>query len=549
MARTPVAETPVATDTDIVLAHVEAVRERTRVPMDTDGFTPDWKDRPSPHTRHPGAPRTALPPARLSARRAGAEAAGFTAELLAETLHLAAGPLARRWQIDWNLDDVGRARPHTAAWSRGTPSGGANHPWELYWLPAPGLPLAPGLLHYESGSHSLARLATGDLTAAVRAALAPDHGADHVPHDGADDDAGTDHDASGGYLVCTVRPWKTAFKYGAFSYHVATHDIGALLGTWTALSRAAGIPGAPRFWFDEPALNGLMGLDPAEESVHAVLPLPWWRPAPATRGPAPRAPYGGGPARPPPAEASRRTRSFTAADAVRRATVRTVPDRAPEPPPPLAAGRAAPAGLALPAARPSAADPRAVLSRRRSANGRLDPRAALTAAQLADVLAAASAEPAPGAGSPLTRLLVDVRRVEGLAPGPYHYDPVRHALVPTTPPDAPRPTPLRQGDYAMRNYAVAHAAAFLAFAWRPAPTLAALGPRAYRAAHAEAGARGQLLHLAAEAAGLGSGMALGMDARAVDRALAGEDPELRTTLCLFLGPSLPGAAFLDDRLC
>ncbi|MFE3761156.1 nitroreductase family protein [Streptomyces sp. NPDC059104] len=531
-----------------VLAHLEAVRDRPRRALDDADFAPDWSDRPSPHTAHPGAEEFPLPTAcpadgagsladalayALTHARSDTAAErgdpGLTLRSFAGALHLTAGILSRRWQIDWNGDAARRARLPTAAWGRGTPSGGANHPWELYWVPAPGLPLAPGLLHYASGRHTLERLATGDATPAIRAAL-----------------PGRTPPPTGGYLICTLRPWKTAFKYGNFAYHVATHDTGAFLGSWNLLRRAAGDPATAVLDFDERAVNRVLGLDPGEESAYAVLPLAWHpderrTPLPGTTPPP--APEGGGPGRPRPREQSRSPRSFPLLEALRHATTgggppttpTATPRTPPSPPPPSPL-------LRLPPAVIPGADLAALLSRRRSAVGRLDPRTPLTAEDLAVVLRSAAA-----AGErPLVRLRVIAQRIEGVRPGSYAYRPEQHALLRTG--SASRLAP---HDYALDNYAVAHAAAVIAFTWRPAPVLDALGAHAYRSAHAEAGAAAQHLHLAAQALGLACGLVLGTDLRAVDRAVtdpADGEAELRTSLCAFLAPRLPGTATLDDRL-
>ncbi|GHB07313.1 nitroreductase family protein [Streptomyces termitum] len=556
-------------DVTTVLDYIEAVRERPREPIAGEDFTPDWSDRPAPHTVHPGAPETVLPTATASpaggtladavarARATGpGESSGLTFRDFAGMLQLTAGTLARRWQIDWNGDAAVRARLHGAAWGRGTPSGGANYPWELYWAAAPGLPVPPGLLHYASGRHTLERLATGDPTPMVRTALAA-AAADPGPP------------PSGGHLICTLRPWKTGFKYGGFAYHVATHDVGALLGSLGLCHHAAGLPFRPRLRFDEAALNAALGLDPDQESAYAVIPLTWHpaehrRPRTGTVPPAVTAP---GPARPRARERSTKVTHFPTLTALRRATAGPAGGagegerlgREPDPTPaspasltpltpltPLASG-----ALPLPDVEIPAVALGELLSRRRSTVGRLDPRAPLTTAELAVALRCAAA--ATGA-RPLTGMRVLAQRVEGIAPGSYRYEAARHALVPVE--TASR---LGERDYAMRNYAVAHAGAVIAFTWRPGPTLAALGPNAYRAAHAEAGAAAQYLHLAAEATGLGCGLLLGLDPRAVDLTMSetpAPDPDpnsdsdsgLRTTLCLFLGRRMPGAAGLDDRL-
>ncbi|MFG2623308.1 nitroreductase family protein [Streptomyces sp. NPDC048507] len=535
-----------------VLAHIEAVRDRPRAGLDDGDFTPDWSDRPSPHTSHPGAEQVPLPTARPAdgcgsladavtyaetaaggggGGGAGAETAGapgLTLRSFAGALHLTAGPLSRRWQIDWNGDAARRARLRTAAWGRGTPSGGANHPWELYWAPAPGLPVPPGLLHYASGRHTLERLATGDATPAIRAALPA---APPPP--------------TGGYLICTLRPWKTAFKYGNFAYHVATHDIGAFLGSWNLLRRAAGDPARAVLDFDEDAVGRVLGLDPGEESAYAVLPLAWHpgeHRAPLPGTPAPAAPTGGGPGRPRAAERSRRPRGFPLLDALRSATAGRRPGAAPgAPPAPVPVTSSPP--VPLPRAPVPGAGLAGLLSRRRSAVGRLDPRTPLTAEELAVVLRCAAA--ASGERS-VVRMRVLAQRIEGIGPGSYEYASGRHVLLPTGP-----TARLAAGDYALENYAVAQAAAVIAFTWRPVPVLDALGAHGYRAAHAEAGAAAQHLHLAAQALGLACGLVLGTDPRAVDRAVTGPadgEDEVRTSLCAFLSPRLPGTAALDDRL-
>lgn len=524
-----------------VLDYVEAVRERFRRNMDDDDLPPDWSDRPSSHTVHPGAPEILLAPAAAEDLGGGLAhavahptagggprgAPGLTLQSLASALQATTGLLSRPWQIDWNGDAPQRTRLPGFTWRRGTPSGGANYPWELYWAAAPGLPVPPGLLHYASGRHTLERIATGDVSAALHAALPP--AAADAPR------------PTGGYLICALRPWKTAYKYGNFAYHLATHDIGAFLGSWQLTQQAAGRSGRAVLCFDEPAVNALLGLDPDRESAYAVLPLEW---DPAEHRLARTAAPPAGAVRPRPRERSRHVREFPVLTAMRHATAGSRTGRSHAP----SAGRhPVPRPPEQPLRLPDTAVPAAplseLLSRRRSAGGRLDPLAPLTAGELAVVLRCAAAASA-GVDRPLTRIRVIAQRIEGIAPGGYRYDPDEHALVAVGAP--PR---LSQHDYALQNYAVAQAGAVIAFAWHPVPDLAAVGPHAYRVAHAEAGAAAQHLHLAAQAVGLGFGLVLGVDLRAVDRAVAGEgEPELRTSLCGFLGARIPGPAALDERL-
>ncbi|MBT2468154.1 nitroreductase family protein [Streptomyces sp. ISL-66] len=525
-----------------VLDYVEAVRERFRRSMDDDDLPPDWSDRPSSHTVHPGTQEILLAPTSAEDLGGGladavadptaggghGSAPGLTLRSLASAFQATTGPLSRSWQIDWNGDASQHTRLPSGTWRRGTPSGGANYPWELYWAAGPGLPVPPGLLHYASGRHTLERLATGDVSAAVHAALPTA-------------DAGAPR-PTGGYLICALRPWKTAFKYGNFAYHLATHDIGAFLGSWQLTQRASGRPGRAVLRFDEPAVNAVLGLDPDRESAYAVLPLEW---DPAEHRPARTTVPTAGQARPQPWERSRHVKEFPVLTAMRRATAGGGTG---QPHAPSAGHRPMPGPAARTVRLPDAALPATalseLLSRRRSTGGRLDPLAPLTADELAVVLRCAAAA-APVAGDRrLTRIRVIAQRIEGIAPGGYRYDPDEHTLIAAG--AAPR---LSQQDYVLRNYAVAQAGAVIAFTWRPAPDLAAHGPQAYRVAHAEAGAAAQHLHLAAQAAGLGFGLVLGVDLRAVDRAVGGDgEPELRTSLCGFLGARIRGSAALDERL-
>lgn len=144
----------------------------------------------------------------------------------------------------------------------------------------------------------------GDLTAEVRDACAGAGSAD-------------------GFLLVTVRFWKNAFKYNSFCYHVVTQDAGALLGCWELIARATGRRLPRVLWFDDERLNRLLGLVTDEESVLAVVPLPF---GPPGAGPQPSAAAGGtagrgGPAGRPSFERSARTRTFEQVRQVHRAVL------------------------------------------------------------------------------------------------------------------------------------------------------------------------------------------------------------------------------------
>ncbi|MFJ9417497.1 nitroreductase family protein [Streptomyces sp. NPDC101227] len=511
----------------VTLDYLDAVHRRAHDPLEPPGFAPDWADRPLPHTHHPGAERLPLPfPATLAQP---VPQGPFGLDSLAADLQAAIGIGARRYQVDWNADLADRAAPHTVRWGRGTPSGGAAYPVEVYWAAGPSAPVPGGVFHYASGLHAMERLSAGDPTAAVHAALGPGAAA-----------------LGDQFLLCTVRLWKNAFKYHNLAYHLATLDLGAFTGSWELLSRDRGLPYRQRVWFDQDALNALLGLDPDAEAVHAVLPLRW------RVGEPPVAPAAPVTVRPPHHERSSAVRDFALARGVQRATA-AAPATAPravtldEEPVPSGAV-ALPGG---PDARP-AGRAAATLARRSSASGRFDASRPLEPAALAAVLRATApadrtthehdAHDEPAA---LTGLSVVVRRVHGLDPGIYGYHAGSHTLAPV-PGDGP--AAVTEELYGLDNYSVGQAPAMLVLHWHPGRTVSAYGPRAYRAANIEAGAAAQRAHLAATALDLASGIVLGMDAVPLDAALGLTGRGRHSQVYVFLGHHRPGAAGLDGRL-
>jgi SagB-type dehydrogenase family enzyme len=111
------------------------------------------------------------------------------------------------------------------------------------------------------------------------------------------------------------------------------------------------------------------------------------------------------------------------------------------------------------------------------------------------------ARPTPSAGAlhPL-ELFLDARRVEGLAPGRYHYDPQAHELEWLG--DGPDPGALAEA--AFGQPACEQAALVLAVAGVPARSMWKYGQRGYRFMLLEAGHLAHQLCLAAGALGVGS---------------------------------------------
>lgn len=533
---------PAPPDARIARDYAEAAYRLVREPMEPAGFIPNWPDQPAAHKTYPDAPMVALPdrpPPERPLAEARAPAAGeYTMDSLAWLLRMSYGVLSRRLRVDWNHVSTVRTRYSTAFWSRGTVSGGGLYPLEIYWVAGAGGPLPPGVYHYATGHHALERLTGTDITDRVRAAV-------HQHPDAV---------RTGQFLVVSLRFRRNTFKYANLGYHVSTLDVGALLGSWDLLGAGLGVPARRLLWFDDAAMNSLLGLETAEESVLAVVPLPWVA-APAGHRVGPTA------AEPPvPFERSRTALRFPRVERVHRATL-----VAGKPRPGRDAARAArvspSCGAAVELPRPGTdhlTEPvSALLARRRSSSGGLAAVPALRLDQLGTVLELAAraghyrgdlapdAEPAGW-----TRLSVLANHVAGLASGGYRYDPAGHALHRVEPgvPDPEWPAFLRRVGMALMNYNLDQAAAVLVISGRLDALLAGYGARGYRLLNAEAGTVAQAGYLAATALRIGCGAVLNLDNLAVNEALGFTGTDERSVLFLLIGGDRDGRADLDYRL-
>jgi SagB-type dehydrogenase family enzyme len=484
--------------------YATAVMWRARAPMEPADFVPDWSDRPRKGRFFPGAPAFPLPDggcahdATLGRGLYGEPGTGaFTVPLLGAMLRDSYGLTGRRLAVQANSDLGGLPFHSEANWSRGTASGGGLYPVGIHWISGASGPLAPGVYYYDTPRHQVVRLLSGDVTGEVRAALGDLPGAE-----------GTDQ-----FLVLGVSFWQNSFKYNSFCYHVVTMDVGALLQTWRMWAGAHGLHIGPALWFDEARLGRLLGFDPEQDGVFAVVPLRWAgaRPADAAeRTPAARV-------RLVPEERSRRVLTFPTVRQIHAATL----DGAGERPAPgaLDTALAPPAGpgdrVALPEPAPPAASVRRALRERRSSFGRFTSVTPLAPDRLAAVLRAAAAAGSPagdaeptGAGA-LIRLGVFVNHVDGVPAGRYEYDPVTGELV-----------LLKEGDfggflqenYFLDNYDLEQAAAVAVVLARTHAVVDAVGERGLRLVNATVGAVSQAVYTAAAATDTGCGVALGFDA-------------------------------------
>jgi SagB-type dehydrogenase family enzyme len=484
--------------------YATAVLRRSRIPMEPADFVTDWADQPRMAKQFPGAEQFPLPecdvPAGVTVQDGLYGPGGcqrFTLPLLGGMLQDSYGPVGRRLAAQANGDLGSLPCYPTAKWSRGAASGGGLYPVGIYWVSGPGGPLAPGVYYYSAMHHAMQRLLAGDVSAEVRATV--------------DDEqllGDTDQ-----FLILGVKFWQNSFKYGSFSYHVVTMDVGAVIQTWRMWARAQGLHIGLALWFDERRLGRLLGLSPEQEGLFAVIPLGWEGSQPAP-GACALAPAG---VRLSDQERSRRVRTFEHVELIHAATLEEAARRPRAGALTPALARPAPAAgerTPLPEPQPLRMHLRTSLRARRSSFGRFAASRLLGTGQLSAVLAAAEAaghldsDVESSGEPPLTRLFVCVNHVESVAPGSYEYDPRDRSLrlVRSGPPG-----PFLQRAYTMNNYNVEQAGAVIIPTVRTCAVLDAVGDRGYRLVNAAVGATAQAVYTACAAAGLGCGVALGFD--------------------------------------
>ena len=139
---------------------------------------------------------------------------------------------------------------------RYVPSGGGLYPSELYvYLKIDGLPW--GIYHYDVAHHRLVCLREGNYDAYLERALG--------------------HrcllsSCFGAVFISTLF-WKNFYKYNNFSYRLQGLDAGVLIGQLLEVCKHYGYEGTVYLQFLDTALNHLLGLNAAEESVYALVPL------------------------------------------------------------------------------------------------------------------------------------------------------------------------------------------------------------------------------------------------------------------------------------
>jgi SagB-type dehydrogenase family enzyme len=128
-------------------------------------------------------------------------------------------------------------------------------PVELYlWLPQIEH-LPAGIYHYDNLHHGLALVREGEYRDLLGRAL----------------DA--DLDSCLGVLLLSALFWKNAFKYINFSYRLCTQEAGLVTSNASIVAGTLGFSTHVHYQFLDQPLNRLLGFEPDEESLMAVVPL------------------------------------------------------------------------------------------------------------------------------------------------------------------------------------------------------------------------------------------------------------------------------------
>jgi SagB-type dehydrogenase family enzyme len=139
---------------------------------------------------------------------------------------------------------------------RFVPSGGGLYPNEIYvYLKTKDMPA--GVYHYDAAHHRLVMLREGNFDSYLAQALGNR----------------CDLSACFGTVFISSVFWKNFFKYNDFAYRLQGLDTGVLIGQLLEMAKRFGYASGVYFQFLDRAVNHLLGLSDAEESVYAVIPL------------------------------------------------------------------------------------------------------------------------------------------------------------------------------------------------------------------------------------------------------------------------------------
>jgi SagB-type dehydrogenase family enzyme len=138
---------------------------------------------------------------------------------------------------------------------RPVPSGGNLHPVEIYLAVNEDWGFEAGIYHYDSAHHALDLLRPGDFLPAISTCLP------------------TGEATNSAVVLLTTCIQKNHQKYTDLSYLLQTLDTGIVLEHLHFVATRLGLSPTTRLCFLDRPLQALLGLEPAEELIYALLPL------------------------------------------------------------------------------------------------------------------------------------------------------------------------------------------------------------------------------------------------------------------------------------
>jgi SagB-type dehydrogenase family enzyme len=442
----------------------------------TDGHHLDWENRPMPYKLYPEVSGLALPrdlslarvPA-LEAIAAGAapgESGELTLEALTRILFCADG-LTRR-------ASVGGEDYHF----RAAPSAGALYPVEVYAALAETGELEQGLYHFSPADLRLRGLRRGDWRRLIAGAAG---GRSALLEARA-------------VLVLSAIFWRSAWKYRARAYRYCFWDAGTMLANLLAAAAAEGLSTELVTAFADPEIEALLGIDGEREGALCLVAL-------GSGGAAPGATPELRPLGLETIPLSREEVSYPDLVRMHQASRLLGSDEA------AAVGNARfdspPPAPAAYAAKPASLEARAGLGLGetilRRGSTRVFAHKPITAEELATIMAASSRHPRADF-PPLSDTYLIVNAADGMEPGAYYYRRESGEFELLKGGNFRR----EAGYLCLEQPLGADCSALVCYMADLDRALGALGNRAYRDVHLEAGLHGGQAYLAAYALGRGA---------------------------------------------
>ncbi len=501
----------------------------------------NWADAPLKHTTRPQCASLPLP-SEFDTELWQSRPTSLEFRRLAQLLLITHGVLRRKLDVNWDRTaDIDLK--HKPVYSRGSASGGGLYPVELYLIACSVDHLPAGVYHYEEAHNALTRIRMGCFEQHINSALM-------LPERRVE-----------AFIVLTTRFWKNAFKYNGLSLQLATLDSGSSLGMLQVACEQLSLHSYVHYWYSDPILGTLLGLDSALEASMSLISLSTQVPE-TSSSMLEAKPVGPRSTELPklscivPLERSRRVAVPQICLDAQLCTEKATTELSPRTYRSSAESRKPEQNdISLDGFPDLVLDlPSAALSRE-SCWGGLRASPAMTAGELAQCLSftldrgeyRSDLYIKPDSLSGCVKLQLMIRHVEQIPRAVYGYCERTRTLYEVND-FAPTPVEL-QSLYLMENYNLEQAAVVVAIIANSSTATAAWGDRSLRIVNAEAGLMAQRLYLACSSLKLGCGVVLGFDMRKACTIFKVHPQNDAILLLAFIGHRSKPALAYDFRVC